>query len=60
MTLCPRKCPKCNSWMYFEMLYCAGIPVTNWYCDECGFRLNESYTIEASNNTVEVEQYDKC
>ena len=52
MTLCPQRCSKCNGWMSFNMRYCAGSPIVNWYCPICDANLNESYSITVSDHTI--------
>ena len=58
MTLEPRRCRKCGSWMEFEMSYLAGSPIVIWRCSLCGIaNSNESTT--ATNRTTYVDEGDR-
>lgn len=59
MALEPRRCHKCGRFMRFEMSYCSGSPVINWYCDWCPTSYSGESTI-STNRTIYIDKDDKA
>ena len=46
-----RKCPVCERYMDFKMVYVAGTPSAQYYCASCGFNASRNVKTSYSDKT---------